>query len=205
MSYICPECGHECSDYAKECPQCHRPNFDRAGKTLAAYDKQDRRKLALRSASDCMSQVKLGLILFALAAGLTYLGIQCGMVSLQSQSFIGFLTNPNDWFAFGITFIFVSYITICILIAGSILGGLLLFGLILLALSWIFEPLPEIVQIIAVFTVLLLPIYLLWVRPVYMLIKAGYFRLKSKAIVDSEEDIFYRSLAEYENLGKRRE
>ncbi len=126
--------------------------------------------------------------------------IQIGFAptKLESQSFLEFLANPQDWMSFYTSFFIVFYLAICIWFCGGLFSGFLAFVLLVVGASYIGSMLPHILQGITLVAFVLFPFYLMFIRPIMMLVKAGYFKSKSKKVAESESDQFIRQMQEFD-------
>ena len=200
MLQTCPDCGKEYSTIAKNCPNCGRPNQKFLDMTSDYLDRKGKREFADCTVHESLFQMKLGLVLLVVTIGLTFLLIQIGFAptQLESQSFLEFLANPQDWMSFYTSFFIVFYLAICIWFCGGLFSGFLAFVLLFVGASYIGSMLPQIFQGITLVAFVLFPFYLMFIRPIMMLAKAGYFKSKSKKVVESESDRFIRQMQEFD-------
>lgn len=198
MLQKCQECGKEYSSLAKSCPNCACPNLHYLEMKSAYRGQKEKKNAAAAEISESLFQMRLSLTLLIVTIALTVLMMQVGIApaNVESQSFIEFMFNPQDWISFYTSFFIVFYLAICILFCGRLIGGIFAFILLMISVSWLGSMLPQFLQGVTMIGFILFPLYLMFVRPLIMLIRAGYFKSKVMSLESSEPDLLMEHLQE---------
>ena len=109
MLQKCQECGKEYSSLAKSCPNCACPNLHHLEIESAYRGKKEKKNAAAAEISESLFQMRLSLTLLIVTIALTVLMMQVGIApaNVESQSFIEFMSNPQDWISFYTSFFIV--------------------------------------------------------------------------------------------------
>lgn len=196
MLQRCPDCGKEYSTKAAACPNCACPN-----QIYLDMNSQYKKKVSILQETrdktqESLVRLKTGLVLLAVTVIATLLFMQTDFAPthLQSQSFMEFIANPQEWGMFYLTFFIVFYLGTCVLISGGLIRGFLTFIFAFFIFAGALSVLPGFLQAILTVVFFFLPLYLLIIRPIWMLIKVGYFKSRSKMIRPDSSDIFIQQM-----------
>lgn len=200
MLITCPDCGREMSSQAKSCPYCGRPNRIFMDANSRFLKKQALKSSYESKAEEAKNQLSLGVTLFLITAVITFLLMKAGFAptTVESNSFLDFVTNPQAWMTFYLSFFVIFYLALSVMFFGRLLNGIIMFILLFFGIAYLTSLLPWILQGVVVVGLFCFPLFYLILRPVYMLIKAGACKAKARSIVDSEEDRFIRQVREME-------
>lgn len=197
MLQKCMDCGQMYSTLAKSCPVCGRPNQVYLNANSKYLKKQKTLTDCENQIGSALANVKVGLISLAITAIVTGLMLKMGfLTNIESQSFMEFITNPDDWGVFYLMFFIVFYFGSCILWTGSIFVGLLAFILVLAGFAFLMQILPNILRLGVTLFFFFFPLYYLFVRPIYMLVKAGYFKAKKMSVKKDRSDRYIEQMRE---------